>query len=134
MSAARRWSVQEMEMLTEIRSRLSSEIAQAGQYPEVVGDRAIIRFIRGHNHVIDKATEMYASFLNWRKESNADEARDNIVKGGMNDPMKFPFGENLFSFPFSPIQSLPRYLTLFVSLSLSVFVSSSVHFLRTRNH
>lgn len=88
----RRWSIQEIEMLAEIRSRLSSEIATAGQYPEVVGDRAIIRFIRGHNHNLDKATEMYASFLNWRKESNADEARDDIVKRGMNDPMKFPLG------------------------------------------
>lgn len=99
-SAPRRWSVQEIEMLAEIRSRLSSEIAAAGQYPEVVGDRAIIRFIRGHNHNLDKATEMYASFLNWRKESNADEARDDIVKRGMNDPLKFPFG-NCHSFFFS---------------------------------
>jgi hypothetical protein len=134
MSAARRWSVQEMEMLTEIRSRLSSEIAQAGQYPEVVGDRAIIRFIRGHNHVIDKATEMYASFLNWRKESNADEARENIVKGGMNDPMKFPFGEK----PFSSTPSLHFCLSFSPQFSLYLCVclslSSSVHFLRTRNH
>lgn len=93
LSLPRRWSVEEHEMLTEIRSRLSVEIAAAGQFPEVVGDRAIIRFIRGHNHNIDKATEMYASFLQWRKESNADEAREDIVKRGMNDPLKFPFGK-----------------------------------------
>jgi hypothetical protein len=96
-----------MEMLAEIRNRLSEEISQAGQYPEVVGDRAIIRFIRGHNHVLDKATEMYGSFLNWRKESNADEARENIVKGGMNDPMKFPFGSITFFSAFYSNHSIP---------------------------
>jgi hypothetical protein len=104
----RRWSIQEIELLAEIRSRLSAEIAEAGQYPEVIGDRAIIRFIRGHNHNLEKATEMYASFLNWRKESNADEARDDIIKRGFNDPRKFPFGMS------GPTSILTRFLLFFL--------------------
>lgn len=88
-----RWSIQEYELLNEIRNRLSNEISQTGQFPEVIGDRAIIRFIRGHNHNLEKIIEMYSSFLKWRKESNADEAREDIVKNGLNDPLKFPFGK-----------------------------------------
>ena len=51
------------------------------------------RFIRGHGHNAAKATEMFAKFLAWRKEANADEARQNIVHGGIDTPLKFPHGE-----------------------------------------
>jgi hypothetical protein len=90
--SANRWSARESVILAHIRSTLAEEIASAGQYPEVIGDRAIMRFIRGHLHVQEKATEMYAGFLRWRKEANADAAREDIVNNGMNEPTKFPFG------------------------------------------
>ena len=43
----RRWSVKEEEMLKELRRRLAPELAQQLPFPEVVGDRRLIRFIRG---------------------------------------------------------------------------------------
>ena len=89
---SRRWSILEEKLLIEVRERLALEISESGQFPEVVGDRAIVRFLRGHGHNIEKVIEMYSSFLRWRKESNADNAREDIVKRGLNDPLKFPFG------------------------------------------
>lgn len=67
--AVHRWSRAEHEMLVEMRRRLANEMAECGRFPEVVGDRGLIRFIRGHGHNIDKATEMYGNYLRWRKVS-----------------------------------------------------------------
>lgn len=64
---ARRWSHREHELLLEIRRRLATEIAACGQFPEVVGDRGLIRFLRGHGHDMEKVTEMYRNYLRWRK-------------------------------------------------------------------
>lgn len=38
---------------------------------------------------------MFGKFLAWRKESNADEARERIVHGGIDTPMKFPHGKEI---------------------------------------
>jgi hypothetical protein len=38
---------------------------------------------------------MFAKFLAWRKESNADEARQNIVNRGIDTPLKFPYGKEI---------------------------------------
>jgi hypothetical protein len=49
-----RWSPKEVSAIDEIRRRLSTKIAARTQYPEVIGDRKILRFLRGHNFDIDK--------------------------------------------------------------------------------
>jgi hypothetical protein len=61
------WSDQEVELLAQVRERLKDKLADRPQYPEVVGDRKLIRFLRGHDYNIDKACEMIESFLDWRK-------------------------------------------------------------------
>ena len=62
------------------------------QYPEVVGDRKLIRFIRGHGHDEEKILEMVEKFLDWRDANEVDKIRENIVNG-MNHWLKFPKGE-----------------------------------------
>jgi hypothetical protein len=60
---SRRWSSQEHEQLPELRRRLAADIAECKPFPEVIGDRGLIRFLRGHGHSIDKATEMFGNYL-----------------------------------------------------------------------
>lgn len=45
------------------------------QYPEVVGDRKLLRFLRGHDFNITKVTEMLQKHLQWRKDNHVDEIR-----------------------------------------------------------
>lgn len=77
----RRWTEVETNGLAEIRQRLGNELASIAQNPEVVGDRKLLRFFRGHNMDVEKATEMVAKYINWRKSSNVDEIRHDIVFG-----------------------------------------------------
>lgn len=90
-----RWSILERRKIAEVRARLGKALIDAPQYPEVVGDRKILRFLRGHKYSIDKAAEMMGKFLQWRKDFRVDEMRHNIVSGGMDHPTKFPNGEKI---------------------------------------
>jgi hypothetical protein len=59
-----------------------------------VGDRKILRFLRGHNNLdIEKVSHMITKFLDWRKEHKVDEIRQNILLGGLDSPSKFPYSE-----------------------------------------
>lgn len=77
----KRWNEEETNSLIEIRRRLQSELLSIDQNPEVIGDRKLLRFLRGHNMDIDKATEMIAKYIQWRKTSNVDAIRYDIVQG-----------------------------------------------------
>ena len=90
-----RWSLKERELLAEVRHRLRDELAQQPPYIEVVGDRRILRFLRGFKHNIDNATESYGKFLRWRRQENVDAVRQRIVEGGLDHPSKFPRGERI---------------------------------------
>mmetsp|Transcript_23884 Transcript_23884/g.35042 ORF Transcript_23884/g.35042 Transcript_23884/m.35042 type:complete len:321 (+) Transcript_23884:108-1070(+) len=91
----KRWSDEESRGLEEIRGRLHDQLLSIAQNPEVVGDRKLLRFFRGHNYDIDKTIEMIAKYIEWRKQSNVDEIRHDIVYGGKNHPSKFPNGEKI---------------------------------------
>jgi hypothetical protein len=43
-TGAKRWSTVEMNIMAEIRTNLAAEIAECGQFPEVIGDRSLIRY------------------------------------------------------------------------------------------
>ena len=45
---------EEAQLLQQVRERLADKFSRSAQYPEVVGDRKLIRFIRGHFHNLDK--------------------------------------------------------------------------------
>lgn len=92
-----RWSAQETELLSQLRKRLGKVLTECPQYPEVVGDRKLLRFLRGHEYNLDKASEMVIKFLNWRKENNVDAIRESIVNGGIDHPSKFPLGVKILT-------------------------------------
>ena len=61
----------------------------------VIGDRRILRFLRGKQLNVDEATPMYADFLKWRRENNVDFIRQDIIYGGKTSPFKFPNGKKI---------------------------------------
>ena len=87
--APTRWRADELDLLEDIRERLKDKFLRAAPYPEVVGDRKLIRFIRGHNHVLEKATQMIENFLDWRFENGVDDIRKDIVERRLT-PDQFP--------------------------------------------
>ena len=89
----RKWLYKEYKLLHDMKQRLADDMKTVAPYPEVVGDRRLVRFLRGHNHNVEKATKMYRDFLSWRRENAIDEVRNDIVYGRKNDPTLFPKGE-----------------------------------------
>lgn len=89
-----RWTKEETAAIAEMKHRLGSLLTDRPQFPEVVGERKMIRFLRGHDHNVDKATEMMQKFLIWRKENNVDAIRTAILSG-LDHPLKFPCGAKI---------------------------------------
>ena len=52
--SAQRWSDKEIQLLQEVRKVCAPALALQPPYPEVVGDRRLIRFIRGQHYDINK--------------------------------------------------------------------------------
>jgi hypothetical protein len=88
-----RWTAQEHEALDILKGRLKEQLAASPQYPEVVGERKMIRYLRGHNHDVEKVCGMMANFLQWRIDKNVNEIRKDIVERGCDHPLRFPKGE-----------------------------------------
>eukprot|EP01037_Dinobryon_pediforme_P019519 gene19519-19950_t len=57
--------------------------------PDVVGDRRILRFLRGQDHNVDLAIAKYKSFLSWREANNVDLIRFT------DSPTDFPNGSKI---------------------------------------
>ena len=88
-----RYNKVQRDGIAAIRANCADILSEVPQFPEVVGDRKLIRFLLGHNEDVAKATEMFRKFLLWRKEHGVDTIRNNIVSGGMDHPTKFPNAE-----------------------------------------
>lgn len=91
----RKWLPSEAEAIAEIRRRVSKELLHAVPYPEVVGDRRILRFLRGKQMDIDEVALNYRDFLLWRRKAGVDTIRQEIVHGGLNSPFFFPKGKEI---------------------------------------
>ena len=61
---------------------------------ELVGDRRLVRFLRGRQNNVELAAGMYREHLKWRKASKTDDIRNRIAFDGCNHPCKFPRGKN----------------------------------------
>jgi len=100
------WSKKDRDGLIAMRAACAEAIAASPQWPDVVGDRKLLRFLQGHEYKLDKASEMYVNFLNWRKENKVDKIRHSIMDGGLDHPTKFPFAEIVMklmpSIPIAP--------------------------------
>ena len=90
-----RWSSSEREKLLEMRAILGVKLTERAQYPDVVGDRRLLRFLRGMGMDAVKASEKYSKFLNWRDANEIDGIRNDILYGGKNDPHLFPCGSKI---------------------------------------
>mmetsp|Transcript_51731 Transcript_51731/g.136770 ORF Transcript_51731/g.136770 Transcript_51731/m.136770 type:complete len:370 (+) Transcript_51731:46-1155(+) len=92
-ATSQRWDPEEVAAVAAIRRRCRAEIAGAGQYADVIGDRKIVRFLRGHKGDVDKVTDLFKGWLKFRQDEGMDKIRENIVVGGMNAPERWPNGE-----------------------------------------
>jgi hypothetical protein len=90
-----RWSQEETSKLTQMRKVLHKELRRRSQLPDVVGDRRLLRFLRGHGQNVEKACKMYSKFLLWRDENDVDGIRDDILYGKIRSPREFPCGEKI---------------------------------------
>ena len=90
-----RWNAEETKKIAQIRARLGPLLLDRPQFPDVVGDRKLVRVLRGHEHNVDKVCEMVTNFLKWRDDNNIDEVRERILRGGLNHPRAFPLGEKI---------------------------------------
>lgn len=78
--APNRWSPEESALLDEMKSQLHDDLQAVPQFPEVIGDRRLIRFIRGHKHDLSRAIKKMRSMLKWRKDNDVDAVRLDIVR------------------------------------------------------
>lgn len=65
--SAQRWSDKELQLLQQVRQVCAPALALQPSYPEVVGDRRLIRFIRGQQYNIEKISAKVfhiTSFMN----------------------------------------------------------------------
>lgn len=58
-----------------------------------MGDRKIMRFLRGHDYDVDKVCNMMIKWLDWRRDNKIDDIRQQIVLGGLDSPSKFPYSD-----------------------------------------
>ena len=92
----RRWSPFETKCLKEIRSspKLMEKLANRPQYTDIVGDRRLLRFLRGKNHDIAKTIDAIDKWLTFRDENNVDDIRNKILFTPLF-PRQFPEGEKI---------------------------------------
>ena len=92
---SKRWSDKEQNFLNELRLNLELELKDANQVPDVIGDRRLLRFSKGHNFDLPIVTKMLREHFKWRKEAKADEARYRILYEDINEPSKFPNADKI---------------------------------------
>jgi hypothetical protein len=90
-----RWHTREREGLIRMKEILQEDLKTVPPYPDVVGDRRLLRFLRGRQCDLDAAVKQYRDFLNWWKTNNVEQIRNNILYGGMDSPYKFPMGKTM---------------------------------------
>ena len=88
-----RWIAEEEAALKALKIKLRDQLLSAPQFPELVGDRRLIRFLRGRDNDVNLAAGMFIDHLKWRKDNNVDHVRKQICYHGINHPFLFPKGE-----------------------------------------
>jgi hypothetical protein len=91
-----RWSDEDTALLSAMREQLGDKLSKRRQLPDVVGDRRLLRFLRGHGRNVNKACEVFTKFLTWRDENNVDDVRDYILQNPCVDD--FPHANKILSF------------------------------------
>jgi hypothetical protein len=68
------------DALAVMRATLAPDLAKAAPFEEVVGDRRMLRFLRGHKFVLQTAVKMMRAMLQWRLQNDIDAIREKIVR------------------------------------------------------
>lgn len=97
MQMPTRWSLFETQCLKKLRAhpKLKEKLLNRPQYTDVVGDRRMLRFLRGHRHDIDKAAEKVRAFLEFRDKEKVDDIRNEILFTPLTSAMQFPHGKQI---------------------------------------
>lgn len=106
ISLSKRWSPVDTEALSKLRRALYNDtnannialLNSQPQYPEVIGDRRLLRYIKAAKYDINTAKENYLNTLKFRKQYNVNAIRNDIVFGGKNCPNNFPNGSKILSY------------------------------------
>ena len=78
MEKCSRWSAEETSKLALMRQELAEDLLRVPQYPDVVGDRRLLRFLRGHSLDVKKAVLMFRKFLKFREDFKVNDIRNRI--------------------------------------------------------
>ena len=90
-----KWSWLDRSAIEQLRERLAPELSEAVPFPEVVGDRRLLRYLRGNNYDIEVCAEKMGRMLRWRKEAGIDTIRQDIMDRGLTSPLQFPHGATM---------------------------------------
>ncbi|CAM9904255.1 unnamed protein product, partial [Chrysoparadoxa australica] len=92
-----RWSSLEVGKLEEMKVILAEELEREPRFPEVVGERRLLRFLRGHQHDVAGACQKWLKMRAWRRENGVDQIREDIVANGLYHPSQFPLGPDILA-------------------------------------
>jgi hypothetical protein len=74
-----------LDALKELKQVLKHELETTpSQYPEVIGDVRLLRFLKGFQYNVQEVAEVIRTSLQWRVENKVDEIRNHIVDGNLS--------------------------------------------------
>jgi len=92
-----RWTEQEQQALGDLRERCKARLEKRLPLPEVIGDRRLLRFIRGHKFNMEKIVQKFTSFLDFRDANDVDTIRNEILYKPLSSPLDFPNGRKIIN-------------------------------------
>lgn len=87
-----------------MKSKLQDRLSLRRQYPDVIGERRLLRFLRGYQCDVEKAIKKYLDFLDWRDVNNVDFIRDDILQR-KRSVSEFPYANKILPY-------LGRYIVI----------------------
>eukprot|EP00930_Biecheleria_cincta_P012808 TRINITY_DN11730_c3_g1_i1.p1 TRINITY_DN11730_c3_g1~~TRINITY_DN11730_c3_g1_i1.p1 ORF type:complete len:453 (+),score=80.59 TRINITY_DN11730_c3_g1_i1:115-1473(+) len=98
-------SVEEAELIQELRRELAADLADAPSFPELVGDTRMLRTLRGFDHKVHAAADAFREHLEARRAWGLNAIREQLVAsvGGHLWNLRcadLPYGEELL--PYIP--------------------------------
>jgi hypothetical protein len=94
-----RWNAKETAALAQMRAQLHQARAfeLVPSYQDLVGDRRLLRFLRGKGGDVNAAVTQYHSFLRWYVDQDILSIRHKILYEGCNSPIMFPKGKEFLA-------------------------------------
>ena len=93
-----KWTDEEIELLKQVRERLRDKFEISIKDDPVIGDNKLMRFVRGHNHKLEKICEMVERYLDFRQEHKVDDIYKDIINNKIDTPDKFPYNDKIHQY------------------------------------